>query len=323
VLQPLAQALLFREFHDRPDKSEVCFRVLKDWLLRHHNGLVSRINDRKLRSVEAQIKTTIKNTLKNPCPKALAYYQRIRLNDRKYPHRVESLLSLMDKEDTYTRPYMIHCKGCISEEGEQIKATQERTDEWEKQQRKDEQARITPVSYCKGCISGWENKNTGVSRRDLPEAITKRLEEYAGEHLRPGKATARFLDFSAGFILEIGSEGSREINEKTLLKLAGREAAADTSFLKRWKNHLVSAEILKDGWEENIIRNVCGSKYRLAGWVVEDLNGKAPHAPQEGRLEVKSGVSNPDHNRGGGVDQEYRESSPSFGATRPSDPMPC
>ena len=94
------------------------------------------------------------------------------------------------------------------------------------------------------------------------------------------------MDFATGFILEIGDKGSREINEKTLLGLAGREADADASFLKKWKKHLVAAGILRKGWEKNIIRNVRGSKYRLAGWVVEDLNGKASPALLEGRRAV-------------------------------------
>ena len=284
VLQPLAQALLYREFHDSPDRSKVCFQVLKDWLLRRHNGLVSRIGNGKLRSVEAQIKTTIKNTLRNPCPKILAYYGRMRLNDRKYPHRAESLLPLMGIEGRYSRIVMIHCKGCISEEGVETQASPEGDGRWKKQQDKEECTPPASLISCKGGISDGGNKNTGVLqafRADLPDSIIKRLEEYADANLRRGRSTRRFLDFAFGFILEIGVKGSREINEKTLLKLAGREADADTSILKRWKNHLVSAGLLADGWEENIIRGVRGSKYRLAGWVVENLNGKASPAPLE------------------------------------------
>lgn len=289
VLQPLAQALLFREFHDMPDKSEVCFRVIKDWLLRRHNGLVSRIGNGKLRSVEAQIKTTIKNTLRRPCPKILDYYRRMRLNDRKYPHRAESLLPLMGIEGQYSRISMIHCKGCFSEEGAETQASPKRDNRWKKQQEKLEHIQPSSLIYCKGGVSEGGNKNTGIfrgSRRDLPESIIKRLEEYAGANLRRGKSTARFLDFAVGFILEIGANGSREINGKTLLGLAGREADADASFLKKWKKHLVAAGILRKGWEKNIIRNVRGSRYRLAGWVVEDLNGKASPAPLEGRRAV-------------------------------------
>jgi hypothetical protein len=299
VLQPLAQALLFREFHDMPDKSEVCFRVLKDWLLRHHNGLVSRIGNGKLRSLEAQIKTTIKNTLRNPCPKALAYYGRIRLNDRKYPHRAESLLPHMGIEGQYSRIFMIHCKGCFSEEGAVTQASPERDGQWEKQQNKEEPATPTSLISCKGGISEGGNKNTSVSRRDLPESIIKNLEEYAEANLRRGKSTARFLDFAIAFILEVGAKGSREINEKTLLGLAGREADADTSFLKEWKKHLVAAGILRKGWEENIIRNVRGSKYRLAGWVVEDLNGKASPARREARRLVVGVSALPEANEHG------------------------
>ena len=130
-----------------------------------------------------------------------------------------------------------------------------------------------------------------ASRVDLPESIIKRLEEYAEANLRPGKATARFLNFAIGFILEIGVGGTREINEKTLLRLGGKQAGADTSFLKRWKRHLVVAGILLKGWEENIIRGVRSSKYKLTGWVTEDLNGKASPAPWEGRRVVGGGSS--------------------------------
>ena len=196
----------------------------------------------------------------------------------------------METGEHHTDTSLIYCKGGISEGGSGIHASPDRDNKWEIQQNKEENTPPTSLFYCKGGISEGENKETGVLRAsgaDLPESIAKRLEEYAEANLRPGKSTARFMKFAAGFIREIGVGGTREINEKTLLRVAGKEADADTSFLKRWKGHLVGAGILRKGWEENIIRGVRSSKYKLTGWVTEDLNGKASPAPWEGRGVVR------------------------------------
>ena len=229
-LKPIAEALLFREFHDHKDKQELAFQTLKKWVLKKHNGLVSRINDKDFHLVEKQIRSTIKNILKKPNKKVLDYYARIRLNDLRFSNKKESLLPYIEGEGL---PFFLNnCKGCFSELG-------------------------------------------GVRQQELselPARVSERLQEYAESHIRVGRATERFLEFARAFISKIGFDGERQINEQTLLRLVGRQLGCDPSFLKKWKNHLVSAGILCDGWEKNVIRGLRSSRYRLQWWVKEELD---------------------------------------------------
>ena len=229
-LKPIAEALLFREFHDHQDKQELAFQTLKKWVLKKHNGLVSRINDKDFHLVEKQIRSTIKNILKKPNKKVLDYYARIRLNDLRFSNKKESLLPYIEGEGL---PFFLNnCKGCFSELG-------------------------------------------GVRQQELselPARVSERLQEYAESHIRVGRATERFLEFARAFISKIGFDGERQINEQTLLRLVGRQPGCDPSFLKKWKNHLVSAGILCVGWEKNVIRGLRSSRYRLQWWVKEELD---------------------------------------------------
>ena len=229
-LKPIAEALLFREFHDHQDKQELAFQTLKNWVLKKHNGLVSRINDKDFHLVEKQIRSTIKNILKKPNKKVLDYYARIRLNDLRFSNKKESLLPYIEGEGL---PFFLNnCKGCFSELG-------------------------------------------GVRQQELselPARVSERLQEYAESHIRVGRATERFLEFARAFISKIGFDGERQINEQTLLRLVGRQPGCDPSFLKKWKNHLVSAGILCVGWEKNVIRGLRSSRYRLQWWVKEELD---------------------------------------------------
>jgi hypothetical protein len=236
-LKPIAQALLFREFHDDKNKKELTFQALKKWVFKKHNGHVSRINDDKHHLVESQIRSTIKNLLKHPNKKVLDFYSRVRLNDLRFPDKKESLLPYMEADES---PFFLKdCKGFISEEVER---------------------NAEPVE---------------VRREvpDLPAGLSERLRQYAKEHIRPGRATERFLEFATRFIAEIGPEGDRQINERTLLGFAGRDAEDNPSTLKRWKRRLVAAGILCRGWERNVVRGLRSSRYRLQQSVKDELDG--------------------------------------------------
>jgi len=230
-LKPIAQALLFREFHDHKDKKELAFQALKKWVFKKHNGYISRINDSKFHLVENEIRSTIKTLIKRPNDKVLDFYSKVRLNDLRFPDKKESLLPYMDADES---PFFLEdCKGVISETGKR---------------------EAEPVEH----------------RRvpsDLPAGLLRRLREYAMDHMRPGRVTERFLEFATLFVAEIGSEGDKQINERTLLGLAGRDADYEPATLKRWKRHLVAAGILRSGWERNIIRGQRASRYQVQPWV--------------------------------------------------------
>jgi hypothetical protein len=206
-------------------------------------GHISRIHDRKFRLVENQIRSTIKNLLKKPNKKVLDYYASIRLNDSYFPNKKESLLPYMEADESSF--FLKDCKGCFSEQE-------------------------------------GRKPSHGARQRELselPVRVSERLQQYAEAHLRVGRATERFLGFARKFIAEIGFGGQRQINEQTLLRLAGREPDCDTSFLKEWKKHLVHAGILRSGWERNIIRGRRASLYQVRRWVKEELDALSVSQP--------------------------------------------
>lgn len=236
-LKPVAEALLHREFHHLNDKEERAFQALRNWVFKKHNGHISRINDGKPHLVESQIRSTIKNLVKHPNKKVLDFYSRVRLNDLRFPDKKESLLPYMEADGSQF--FLKDCKGVISEEG---------------------QREAEPVEVRRQVL-------------DLPAGVSERLRQYAKEQIRPGRATERFMEFATRFIAEIGPGGDRQINERTLLGLAGRDADYEPSTLKRWKRHLVAAGILCDGWEEYVIRGLRSSRYRVQRWVKDEMDG--------------------------------------------------
>jgi len=246
-LKPIAQALLFREFHDHKDRKELAFQALKKWVFKKHNGYISRINDRNFHLVENQIRSTIKNLIKRPNDKVLDFYSKVRLNDLRFPDKKESLLPYMDADES---PFFLKdCKGVISETGKRA---------------------AEPIAVHRVPLN-------------LPAGVLRRLREYATDHMRPGRVTERFLEFATQFIAAIGPEGDKQINERTLLGLAGRGADYEPATLKRWKRHLVAASILRSGWERNVIRGRRASRYQFQPWVKEELNAMSSLCGPDGR----------------------------------------
>lgn len=246
-LKPIAQALLFREFHDHKDRKELAFQALKKWVLKKHNGYISRINDRNFHLVENQIRSTIKNLIKRPNDKVLDFYSKVRLNDLRFPDKKESLLPYMDADES---PFFLKdCKGVISETGKRA---------------------AEPIEVHRVPLN-------------LPAGVLRRLREYAMDRMRSGRVTERFLEFATQFIAAIGPEGDKQINERTLLGLAGRDADYEPATLKRWKRHLVAAGILRSGWARNVIRGRRASLYQVQPWVKEELDAMSASCGSDGR----------------------------------------
>jgi hypothetical protein len=238
-LEPLAHALMLREFHDDPRKIKKTIDVLKDWVFKKHNNCITRLNKQQFNRVEAQIHATVDRILKKPLNKKIeAYFSQMRVNDLRFPHRKELLVPLMQANPTAPPSILIGCKGCISGS-----------------------LKIASVP---------ENKALPASVK-LSRSIRKALRDYCKNNLRKGISQKGFKRFAERLISEIGTTGVKVINEQRLQKLAGRKKDADTSFLKRWKKHLVKVRILRKGWEKNIIRGVRSSQYELHKWVVEEL----------------------------------------------------
>lgn len=118
---------------------------------------------------------------------------------------------------------------------------------------------------------------------NLPAGVLRRLRDYAMDHMRSGRVTERFLEFATQFIAAIGPEGDKQINERTLLGLAGRGADYEPATLKRWKRHLVAAGILRSGWARNVIRGRRASLYQVQPWVKEELDAMSASCGSDGR----------------------------------------
>jgi len=240
-LKPLAQCLYFREYWGEKDKSVRVENTLRDWIKRKHNGYVSRITKGDWNNVSNQIKSTIKNLEKSTTPGVKKFYENMRRMDFRFPDKKMSLIQLM-KEDPNTPPsLMIDCKGCIS----------------------------TSVESSQSVVSKALPNNIRIS-----QALEKKISVYVAMNVRKEKASKRFESWVKRFISEIGLDGSKVINNQRLHALAEKDPDSDSSYLKRWKKHLVEMKIIDKGWEKNVVRGRSSSKYTLQPWVVIELEAQ-------------------------------------------------
>lgn len=257
-LEPLAQALLLREYFTDPNREELTFCSIRDWIMHKHNNLVSRIQSGKQKLVEKQIRSTIKGVLKKTPAGIAAHYEEMRSRDSRFPHRVELLVPLMQRKRNTTPSLVIDCKGCVS----------------------------SSIVQTQVLVSASVPK-----QKELTKNIQQRISIYVKAVVRKGRMASRLEKFMMLFLAEIGPSGEKIINESRLHQLAGNEPESDRTYLKRWKKHLVRAGILKSGWWKTIIRNRRSSKYELTDWVVKELGGEprivaeAPNESLDGRAE--------------------------------------
>jgi hypothetical protein len=266
-LKPLAQALLLRELWSREDKQNAAYEAIRSWIMLKHNGCVSRIERGQSHLVENQIRSTIKGVLRNTPPGILAHYEKMRENDSRFPGRVESLLPLMQAPPNTCPLLLIDCKAGVSSSGK---------------------------------VSSVSGKQGLPALLKLPKSVSGRLRLYVRACVRKGRMSSRLYRFAHLLVSDIGSSGKKEINEARLHLLAGKKPGSDPTYLRAWKKHLVSAGVLKPGWQRNIIRGVRSSRYELTDWMMNELWGsaaspaEAPGRPLEGRN--KSGPS-PESNK--------------------------
>ena len=256
-LEPLAQALLLREYYLIPDKDQKTFRTLVDWITNKHNGYVSRILSGQMRQIEAQIWSTIKQIHKKTYPKVLAYYQKMRSNDARWPHRIERLEPLMLQPRIYPQSIMTDCKGAVSSTQKKKKPSLSR--------------RIPAIS-------------------SLPCKVITKIDNYAIETMRKGKKTERWTLFAKRVVAEIGELDNKSISKERMMILAGKDPKESSSFLKQWKNDLAKAGIIQKGWEAKIVRGISCSRYSLTPWARQEINDKAPDKPSKGRR-IKKGAA--------------------------------
>lgn len=255
-LEPLAQALLLREYFSHPAKEQLTYTALRDWIMQKHNNRVSRIQRGQEQLVERQIRSTIKGVLKKTPAGIAAHYEEMRSRDSRFPHRMELLVPLMQAKRNPGPLLEIDCKAGVS----------------------------SSTSHTQVIASQPLPKPKALSKN-----IRNRIAAYCKAVVRKGTMASRLGRFMRLFIAEIGANGQKCINEGRLHQFAGKKPGSDPTYLRAWKKHLVTAGIVKTGWHKFIVRNHQSSKYELTDWVVKELGGtprvpaQAPNEPLEGR----------------------------------------
>lgn len=240
-LKPLAQCLYFREYWRKKDKSVSVERDLCDWIMRKHNGHVSRITNGDWKNVLNQIKSTMKNLDKSTTTGVKKFYDNMRRMDFRFPDKKVSLIQLMKEDPNTPQSLVIDCKGCTS----------------------------TSVESSQSVVSKALPNNMYIS-----QDLKKQISGYVATNMRNGKSLKRFKSWVKRFISEIGLDGSKVINNQRLHALAEKDPDSDSSYLKRWKKHLVKMKIINKGWEKNVVRGRSSSKYTLQPWVVSELEAQ-------------------------------------------------
>lgn len=249
-LSPLAQALYWREFHDRPDRMRLTQDALVRWIDNKHNGLVTRINDGHRKKVISQIRNVVKKLPGTPSG-IRTYWGKVVANDLVYPNQKVSLAACIDSQ--VIKPVQV-TKGILKR---------------------------LPV-LLNG--SGGKNLNQYANNvtcspppppsLSLPSSLPPLLEEHLREHLRTrkvrtGKCTERIVSFALNLLNEIGPDGTRTIGEAPMNQLAG--LGKGRSNVGRYKKFLRGAKILKPGWEKTCRPKELTARYHLTPWALDEL----------------------------------------------------
>jgi hypothetical protein len=244
-LRPLAQCLFFRDCYDQPNKNSHIVECLMLWLLSKHNGNVSRITNGKIRDLRNQVKRVVAKVHKSPGP-IQSYWQKVRENDSKYPHRFISIEAAMttpwDQSVVSSNLPLEELRTTLGSGTTNIK------------------------TYC---IAG-HFASTPTTNKHIPESVIQALDNaLAASGTRKNKATERKKTFCIKFLKLIGPTGQRRISQKTLNQLAEYEADAFPKTIRRYKQFLQKAKILKAGSYRGIVRGKTPSLYKLEDWVIE------------------------------------------------------
>lgn len=248
-LGPLAQALYWREFHDKPDRSRLTNDALVHWINTKHNGMVSRINQGRRKLVLDQIHRVVKKLPATPAG-IRAYWAKVVANDMQYPDKKVSMIACIDA--AIQNP---------------VRITQ------------------ANVKYLSDLLGSHEVAKPLSSKQDtynvtyeptlplpfLPPLIESRLRKHLRlAKVRTGKATERVIQFAYHLLREIGVDGTRTIGESRMTKLAGVGKGRNT--IGRYKKFLRGARILKRGWEKTYSPDQKRvARYNLSGWVLKEL----------------------------------------------------
>ena len=257
-LRPIATALWFRDLFNDPDKAKLIKSLILNWVIQKHNGLVTRIKKDDIQGLERQIEGVVKFLPKTP-ERIQEYWEKVRMKDKQYPHKVVSLVEAMEAEQS----------AAVISKSELIKKGLESV----------EYKGSNDKYISSHCIGGHFNSSAVTQPINHPipgtvlEAIKKAL---LRNHQRKGKVFNRKLNFCQWLVEEIGPLGKKRINRNKLNKAAGYKLGTDQKTLRRYKKLLEKGNILKPNSGRAIVRGKKCSLYQLTDWVVDEWCRQAP-----------------------------------------------
>ncbi len=247
-LSPLAQALYWREFHDRPDRARLTEEALLRWVDRKHNWMVTRINKGKRRLVDAQIGHVVKGLPATPAG-IRSFWGKVVANDQAYPHQKVSFVACMEavlkNPVTVDKNLLKNLPVLLKGSGGQIA--------------KGNTYNVSKVSSL-----------SSASLLSLPACIETRLRSHLEKaEIRKGKSQQRIVDFALRLLNEIGPRGFRTIDGKRMNTLA--DLGNGRKHILRYKNLLVGADILEPGWKNTARVKKLAARYHLTPWALDEV----------------------------------------------------
>jgi len=110
-LAPLGQFLYFRDFRNDPLREMRTVDALYSWVLKKHNGHISRVSEKKQGLLKSQIECAVRRFDRTTGIELRGWYDLIQLKDGRYPQHYKSLLSHMEcGSDEIAPSFLIHCK---------------------------------------------------------------------------------------------------------------------------------------------------------------------------------------------------------------------
>jgi len=251
-LRPLATALWFRELHNHPDKKKLINKYLLEWIQKKHNGNVSRVKKGAIRALSLQINHVVGHLDKTPLA-IQTYWQKVRINDEKYPQRTLSLIEAMQTEWNPTVVVSQKDLGAI-------------------QQILGQSGSNSRGSIYTHCIAGHF---TSTTNPEIPQSVLAQLDKHLLlNNQRKGKANNRKREFCVNFIRAIGPTGQKRLCQNKLNQIGGYKINTQPKTLRRYKKLLQQANILKTVIK--LIPHKQSRLYELENWVVAAWNEHPP-----------------------------------------------
>jgi hypothetical protein len=266
-IRHIVTALWFRDLFAHPEKKALINNYLLEWIVAKHNNNVTRVKNGNVGSLSRQVSHAVKNIYNTP-QSIQDYWQKVRMNDKRYPRRTLSLIEAMKAK--------VDCRVVISKMS--IKETREYLGG---------KAGSGKGNIYTHCIGG--HFVPPQSTPPLPPPVLEQLEKgLLSNNQRKGLTYDRKLKFCKEFLYLIGPEGFKRVHHNTLNQIGGYKLNTQPKTLRRYKALLVKANILKPGSSQKLERHKSSSLYELHDWVVEAWKQSPASLPDSHRKRSKA-----------------------------------